>query len=166
MPHIETSCCFTGHRPAKLPWRYNEADPACLALKQKIADAVEAVYGSGVRHFLCGMAQGCDLYFCEAVLALREQHPEVTLECAIPWTGQAGQWPEAQQRRYRALVDRCDYRTVVQETYSPDCMRRRNRYMVDNASVVIGAYNGSGGGTLQTLQYALRQKKEVVIIEF
>ena len=28
-------------------------------------------------HFLCGMAQGCDLYFCEAVLALRERYPVI-----------------------------------------------------------------------------------------
>ena len=26
----QESCCFTGHRPGKLPWRYNEFDPRCL----------------------------------------------------------------------------------------------------------------------------------------
>ena len=36
------ACCFTGHRPGKLPWRYDEEDPRCLALKRRIADAVEA----------------------------------------------------------------------------------------------------------------------------
>ena len=30
------------------------------------------------------MAEGCDLYCAEAVLALRERHSEVTLEAAIP----------------------------------------------------------------------------------
>ena len=34
-------------------------------------DAVELAYEQGYRHFLCGMAQGCDLYFCETVLRLR-----------------------------------------------------------------------------------------------
>ena len=37
----QISCCFTGHRPGKLPWRYNEKDPRCLSLKRRIADAVE-----------------------------------------------------------------------------------------------------------------------------
>lgn len=26
----ETTCCFTGHRPEKLPWREDEGDPRCL----------------------------------------------------------------------------------------------------------------------------------------
>ena len=69
----QISCCFTGHRPEKLPWRYDEADPRCLSLKQRIAAAVEAAYEEGHRHFLCGMALGCDLYFCETVLALRDR---------------------------------------------------------------------------------------------
>ena len=44
----QVSCCFTGHRPGKLPWRYDEGDPRCLALKRRIADAVEAAYQEGV----------------------------------------------------------------------------------------------------------------------
>ena len=72
----QISCCFTGHRPGKLPWRYHEAAPACLSLKRRIANAAEAAYEEGYRHFLCGMALGCDLYFCEAALALRERFPE------------------------------------------------------------------------------------------
>ena len=67
----QVSCCFTGHRPGKLPWRYDEEDPRCAALKKRIFDAAEAAYQEGFRHFLCGMALGCDLYFCESVLRLR-----------------------------------------------------------------------------------------------
>ena len=40
----QISCCFTGHRPAKLPWGYRESDPRCVSLKRRIADAVEAAY--------------------------------------------------------------------------------------------------------------------------
>ena len=54
----QISCCFTGHRPAKLPWGYRESDPRCVSLKRRIADAVEAAYQENCRHFLCGMAQG------------------------------------------------------------------------------------------------------------
>ncbi len=38
----EKSCCFTGHRPEKLPWGFDETDSRCLALKRRIAGAVEA----------------------------------------------------------------------------------------------------------------------------
>ena len=61
MPARQESCCFTGHRPGKLPWGCHEQDPRCLHLKKRIADAVETAYEQGFRHFLCGMAQGCDL---------------------------------------------------------------------------------------------------------
>ena len=44
---------------------------------------------SKYRHFLCGMALGCDLYFCECVLRLRQTHPDVTVEAAVPCPSQA-----------------------------------------------------------------------------
>ena len=54
------TCCFTGHRPEKLPWGSDETDPRCTALKRKLYDALEAAYDEGMRHFICGMARGCD----------------------------------------------------------------------------------------------------------
>lgn len=156
------TCTFTGHREAKLPWRGNEDDPRCAALKRCICDAVEAVYHSGVRHFISGMANGGDMYFAEAVLQLRAEHPEVTLEAAIPFEGQAGKWTEALRRRYERLVTECDYQTVVSRTYTPECMMRRNRYMVDASAYLIAVYNGAAGGTRATLLYAMRQGLEVI----
>lgn len=85
----ETTCCFTGHRPEKLPWREDEGDPRCLELKARLAGAVEAAYEKGMRHFLCGMARGADFYCCEAALALRERRPGVTVEAVIPCEEQA-----------------------------------------------------------------------------
>lgn len=157
MPARQISCCFTGHRPAKLPWGYAEADPRCASLKGRIVDAVEAAYQEGYRHFLCGMAQGCDLYFCEAVLRLRAAHPEVTLEAAIPCPSQAASWPRNQRERYARLVAACDYETVVSAQYTPGCMHRRDRYMVDHAALLIAAFDGSPGGTLYTVAYAMRR---------
>ena len=126
------TCCFTGHRPNKLPWGENERDQRCLALKKAIADAVEAAYEEGFRHFICGMAMGCP--------------------------GQAASWPADQQARYRAILAQCDYETVIQEHYTPYCMIRRNRYMVDHSALLIAVYSGEAGGTRQTLEYALRRK--------
>ena len=157
-----TTCTFTGHRENKLPWRANESDARCLRLKQRLYDAVEAVWHGGVRHYICGMANGCDFYFAEAVIALRAEHPEVTLEAAIPCEGQAARWTAAQRRRYERLVSECDYCTVVSKDYTPDCMLRRNRYMVDASGVLISAYNGSPGGTRSTLLYAMRQGLQII----
>ena len=152
----QESCCFTGHRPNKLPWRYREDDPRCLQLKARLADAVESAYEEGYRHFLCGMAQGCDLYFCQILLDFRQTHPDVTVEAAIPCPTQADAWPEKERQRYRELVAACDVETMVSAKYSSSCMQRRDRYMVDHASLLIAAFDGSAGGTRYTVEYAMR----------
>jgi len=162
----EKTCCFTGHRPEKLPWGHDETDQRCLALKTKIARAVEGAYIQGYRHFICGMANGCDLYFGEAVLQLRRQHPEITLEAAVPYEGQARTWPSEQKVRWDYLYDACDYQTIVSHSYTPDCMMRRNRYMVDRSSRLIAVYNGTPkGGTFQTLAYAMQKGLTVHTID-
>ena len=156
------SCAFTGHRPGKLPWGEDESDLRCIALKAKLRAAVESAIHEGMEHFICGMAEGCDLYFCEAVLALREDYPDITLEAAVPFAGQAEHWGAAQRQRYEALLARCDTVTVLQEHYSPGCMMKRNRYMVDHADLIIACYDGKSGGTLNTLRYAIEREIQIV----
>ena len=46
------TCCFSGHRPARLPWGRNEADPRCLALKARLDQALEE---AGVRFDIVGL---------------------------------------------------------------------------------------------------------------
>lgn len=163
-PDKNHTCCFTGHRPEKLPWGDDETDGRCAALKKKLQDAVEAAYDEGMRHFICGMARGCDLYFAEAVLSLREARGDVSLEAAVPCPSQANSWPRADQVRRRRILAACDLETLVQDHYSPGCMSRRNRYMVDHSAMVIAVYDGTPGGTRQTLEYAIRQSVPFVDI--
>lgn len=153
-----TACCFTGHRPDKLPWGTDETDPRCVALKERLDSALEQVYNEGARHFICGMARGADLYFAEAVLELRKHRPGVTLECARPCESQAQSWPTEEQARYQSILEQCDFETLVQHQYDRFCMMRRNRYMVDHAAHILTVYNGvPQGGTAQTLLYAIRK---------
>ena len=159
------SCCFTGHRPMKLPWGMNERDPRCTALKLELAARLEAIYALGYRHFLCGMAIGCDMYFAEAVLALRDVHGDVTLEAAIPFGDQPGRWDEAQRRRYNSLIDLADKVTVLQIGYTSDCMMQRNRYMVDRSSLLLACFDGRPGGTMNTILYAECSGVKTVVIE-
>ena len=158
------SCCFSGHRPGKLPWGGNESDARCVDLKKRLWDAMEAAYEEGYRHFICGMAQGCDFYFCELALQLRRKYGDVSVEAAIPCPTQCQGWSAAEQQRWRRLVDACDYETLVQENYTPDCMLRRNRYMVDHASLLIAVHDGQSGGTRRTIEYAMRRGLDVVDI--
>ncbi len=164
MANKENSCAFTGHRETKLVRGWHENMPECKNLKAKLAETVLALYLSGKTHFISGMAHGCDMYFAEAVLYLKKNHPDVTLEAAIPFLGQADKWSGNMKNRYLEILKLCDKRTLVQREYTRDCMMRRNKYMVDNASVLVAVYNGSAGGTRNTILYAMRSGIELVEI--
>jgi uncharacterized phage-like protein YoqJ len=161
----EKTCCFTGHRPDRLPWGEQEGDARCVTLKEQLAQAVERAYQAGYRHFITGMARGGDLYFAEAVLDLRQRNQDVTLEAARPYADQAQSWPEEERHRYDSILDQCNIETLLQGHYDRGCMMRRNRYMVDRAKRIIVIYDGvPKGGTAQTLLYALRRGLETDII--
>ena len=159
------TCCFTGHRPDKLPWGMNEQDSRCATLKRSLERELELLYRRGFRRFISGMAMGCDLYFAEAVLALRQKYPDLTLEGAVPCPTQAQRWPEHLRRRWRDILDRCDLETVVQQNYDRWCMLRRDRYMVDRSAAVLAVFNGTPGGTQYTLNYAMDKKREILLLD-
>lgn len=159
------TCCFTGHRPDKLPWGLNERDPRCAALKKSLDRELEELYHRGFRHFISGMAMGCDLYFAEAALTLRERGLPVTVEGAVPCPAQASRWPADLRRRWRGILDRCDLETVVQQSYDRWCMLRRDRYMVDRSAAVLAVFDGTPGGTQYTLNYAMDQKREILLLD-
>lgn len=147
-------CAFSGHRPQKLPWGYDEQDPRCLAVKQMLGKRLGEAWELGCRTFLCGMAQGCDTYFAEAVIALRQKHPQARLVAMIPWPGQADGWPEEDRRRYAGLCAACDSREILEPHYSTGCALRRNSTMVRRAAVLISVYDGSRSGTGSTVRQA------------
>lgn len=159
------TCCFTGHRPDKLPWGYDERDPRCLVLRRSLLRELEGLYRRGWRHFISGMALGCDLYFAEAALELRESYPALTLEAAVPFPGQADRWSEDSRARWQAVLDACDRRTVVSDGYDRGCMLRRDRYMADRSSALLAVFSGAPGGTRYTLDYAARNGLDILLLD-
>ncbi len=148
------TCSFTGHRPKRLPWGSNETDKRCIALKQKLVQATTDAYAMGCRRFICGMARGCDMYFFDAVVQLRQQHSDVLIEAALPFDDQSILWPKSDSARWEAAIRCCDAVTLMSTEYTSNCFDLRNRYMVDNADLLISVYDGHGGGTGKTVGYA------------
>lgn len=149
-------CVFTGHRPEKLPWGDDETDLRAVALKIRITQAIGRAYARGYRIFACGMARGCDLYFFDCVLGFSVTHPDVEIEAWLPCPEQCVGWSASSRQRYLEALKRCHRVYTVETSYSPGCMIRRNRAMIDQAELVISVYDGSGGGTGSAVEYAFR----------
>ena len=118
----------------------------------------------GWTHCISGVARGFDTWVAEEVLDLRRKK-KIILECAIPFPGQADSWVKADQKRRYNILTATDKAVITSEQYNRGCFFTRNRYMVDNADVVVCAFNGKSGGTAYTVDYALKQNKIVIQID-
>jgi uncharacterized phage-like protein YoqJ len=160
------TCCFTGHRPAKLSFGYDEESPDCLRLRVRLLSLIDEMRMKGVTSFLSGMAQGVDILAAEAVIDIRRTYPQdkIRLIAAVPYEGQADKWSEAYRERYFNILAKADEVITLQRRYTDHCMLDRDHYMVDASAYMIAVYNGSKGGTKYTVDYAISKGLDITII--
>ena len=163
---IEKCCAFTGHRPKKFPWGYNEADARCVALKETLAAEIAKLVETGYTDFFSGMAEGADTWAAMAVLALKKENPALRLHCVLPCEGQTDGWSTSAQELYHSILAQADEVVYVNQEYSKGCMLERNRYLVDHAACLLAVYNGEWrGGTAMTVRYARKLGREVIVLK-
>ncbi|MBR3678429.1 MAG: DUF1273 family protein [Alistipes sp.] len=143
--NTEITACFTGHRSYR-----GECQDALL-------DAIRALYKEGYRTFLCGMAVGFDLAAAEAVLALRNELPEISLVAVIPFEGMERKFSEGDRVRFRDILVNADKVVSLAPCYSVELYSLRNNFLVDNSSAVIAYFDGSKGGTAYTVRRAIKR---------
>ena len=167
MTNKQNTCCFSGHRPSKLSFGYDEGHPDCLRLKVRLFGETDRMRIKGITAFITGMAQGVDIIAAEIVLDIRRTYPKdgVCLIAAVPYEGQADRWPAKYRERYFDILSEADEVITLQKRYTDACMRERDRYMVDASSHLIAVYGGIGGGTRYTMDYALKKGLDVIIID-
>ena len=137
---IHRACAFTGHRPAKFPWKYDETDSRCIALKSALAEQIRLLANVGVTQFLSGMAEATDTWSALSVLALREENPVLKLHCILPCREQADKWTASSRDLYRSILE--------------------------HASFPLAVYNGERrGGTAATMRYARKLDREIIVID-
>ncbi|MBR0367770.1 MAG: DUF1273 family protein [Clostridia bacterium] len=157
-------CAFTGYRPAKMPWGYDEMDARCLEFKFRLRESLEYLIGRGYVDFLSGGALGFDQMAAEIVLSLREKYPWIRLIMVIPYDGQADRWTEDQRKRWLDIIEASDKVIHISHAYDKGVFFRRNHYMVERADLLLAAYDGQPGGTAGTVDYAKRHGVRVVRI--
>lgn len=158
MDEIARTCCFTGPRPKNYPWGSNKE---CAAkIEGKLKSAVQNAIEKGYRHFISGMATGIDLLAAKIVLQLRGEMPEmkITLEAAIPFPLQSKRWEEETKHEYERLLFQCDKVHCVCIAFSLEAYKKRDKYMVDNSSLLIAVEGMPNGGAARTIVYARRMR--------
>lgn len=63
------------------------------------------------------------------------------------------------------LFGRADIVTATGHEYTKSCMFVRNRYLVDNADLLLAAFDGQPGGTEMTIRYAKQMGIQVCCIK-
>ncbi len=102
------------------------------------------------RTWLVGTARGVDQWATEWLLENSE-----TCWAIVPYTRfKLPQWVQSS-------LDEMDRIVELQLPRRKTANAIRNRHMVDLAQIVFGFWSGKGGGTVKTLKYALRQRREV-----
>lgn len=156
---------FTGYRPEKMPFQENKRDKRYLPFRAVLIQVVSRLIELGGTYFISGVARGFDTWVAEDIIKLRKKNKNIRLECAIPFPGQSDSWEKADKKRRYKILTEADKSVIVSESYSRVCFFIRNRYMVDEADVVVCAFNGKSGGTAYTVDYAIKQNKIVIQID-
>lgn len=156
--------CFTGHRPQSLPWGYDETKSSCESFKKELMQILVNAIEYGITTFLTGMAEGFDMIAGEMVLKLKEKYSQIKLVAVIPCLGQEKRWNSNQQKRYKKILEQCDDKIVLSDTFTPNCMNERNKYMVENSGFCIACYIGKPSGTRNTIRFAKECGCKVKII--
>lgn len=162
----KTICAFTGHRPSRFPWGYDETNQNCIALKEILTGEIIQLTDIGVTGFLSGMAVGVDTWASVIVLALREKNPAIKLHCILPCKTQADNWSSTSQTIYRSILERADSIVYVSREYHKICMMERNRFLVDHSDILLAVCQEvPRSGTMATINYARKMNREIIIID-
>ncbi|MBR2576240.1 MAG: DUF1273 family protein [Firmicutes bacterium] len=165
---VKHACCFTGHRPERLGIPEEEV---IRWLEEQIRQAVK----DGYTNFISGMQRGVDIWAAEAVLKLKEEGAPVRLIASSPFEGMESRWDQVWQERYKRILSEADEVHYISSTPGRSAFFRRNRWMVDNSTRLIGVFTGAPGGTEETIKYArkkikypesIKSNREIVLMEF
>ena len=162
--HYLKKCSFTGYRPQKMPFGFDESDPRCVAFKAELRKTLEELIGERYVYFLSGGSLGMDMFAAETILELQKDYPWISLEIVTPFDAQAARWAPEYRERHDRLLEQADAVTPICHEYTKSCMFRRNRYLVDKADLLLAAFDGKPGGTAMTVEYANRNRVPVKYI--
>ena len=150
------TCCFTGHR--QLP---PEEQAEIVTMLERV---ITALYQKGIQYYGAGGALGFDAIAAQTVIRLRESCPGMKLILVLPCLTQTRGWRPENVMEYERIKAQADKVVYTAQQYTPGCMHKRNRHLVDNSGVCVCYLTRRSGGTAYTVEYARAQGLELIYI--
>ena len=156
---------ITGHRPAKVGG-YALDNPMIIRIKELMNHELVRLRANTPNGAsivgLSGMALGIDQLFSEVCNDLH-----IRWIAYVPCVGQESRWPLPAQARYRNLLHtaRDTVWTSGKRGFTPECMHRRNRVLVDDSTILLAVWDGSAGGTAHAVGYAGSKQKHTRVLD-
>lgn len=148
--------CFTGHR--NIP-----PDERKLIVK-KLEQTVKKLIEMGYVYFGTGGALGFDTIAAQTVLKMKMKYPHIRLILVLPCQTQADKWSDADKAIYYDIKFKADKSVCISQTYTNECLFKRNRHLVDNSNLCVCYYKHNKGGTAYTVNYAISNQKLMINI--
>lgn len=161
------SCAFTGDKPDRFKFGYNEDDPEFDALKMKLITQIVNLCYEGVKVFYTRMELGVDTWCAEIVLSLQKDFNNLRLICVIPHTGQEKKWSSENQMRYRHLIENCSNMVIISKGYTDTCYLESARYVVEHSDILLAVHGDDDSverSADQTVLYAQSKGKRILSI--
>lgn len=158
------SCCFTGYRPEKFGFEFSPDNQKYNEFTRKLYAYIIDLAEEGITVYYSGMARGFDIVAAEAVIDIKRLRSDlgVSLVACVPYIEQASAFPPDWKARYDAVLEECDRVVLLSDRYYRGCYQVRNKYMVDNTDCVLTYFDGSAGGTKNTVDYAKKKGRAIV----
>ncbi len=110
---------------------------------------------SGIDTFLVGMAIGFDTICFNLLEKIRDKDKrDIRIIACIPCPEQDKFFSDEQKKEYKRMLSCANFKVTICPNYTSYCMMKRNRYMVDNSSVIVAYLTEEKGGTQATVKYA------------
>lgn len=162
--YLEKTVCFSGHRPEKLPDGGSDCSQVIRTIKSVLYKEIIESAENGYTSFVTGLARGVDLWAGEMVMELKARGMPLKLIAAAPYRGHGKNFKGKDKFTLGNILLKADEIVYVSESYSRECMRLRNEYMVDRSHKLIAVVSDYRSGTGQTIRYAEKKRIKVKII--
>ncbi len=149
------TCCFTGHR---------KIHKNIMTVTKKLHREIDKLIENGVDTFISGGALGYYQISASVIITKKNQGINIKLVLVLPCKEQDKYWSKKEKIQYQEILKGANEIIYISEEYTDNCMKIRNRKLVEMADICLCALERERTGTAQTVRFAKEKGIEVINI--